>query len=201
MCIQVSLCLYCDLYVFTMISMCLLWSLCVYYDLYVFSMISMCFLWSLCVYYDLYVYKMISLVTAQLREAKWLTSSVSFPLLPSSLSRNWCMWIKSPRRPSFLYSNSQKCVTYFWFFHLFLIFFTYFWFFSYFLFFSPIFYFFHLFFIFFYYFLIFYYFWFFYYFCFPLKWMNNFDRKTIYIAFATESWNMYQDPVTSRFPL
>ena len=126
MCIRVSLCLYCDLYVFTMISMCLLWSLCVYYDLYVFSMISMCFLWSLCVYYDLYVYKMISLVMAQLREAKWLTSSVSFPLLPSSLSRNWCMWIKSPRRPSFLYSNSQKCVTYFWFFHLFLIFFTYF---------------------------------------------------------------------------
>ena len=62
MCILRSLCVYYDLYVYTMIPMCILRSLCVYYDLYVYTMISMCILRSLCVYYDLYGCKVVSVI-------------------------------------------------------------------------------------------------------------------------------------------
>ena len=68
LCLLRSLCLYYDLYVYTMISTCMLQSICVCYDLFVFGTISMCMLrslciftismcmqWSLCVNYDLYV--------------------------------------------------------------------------------------------------------------------------------------------------
>ena len=41
LCLKRSVCLYHDLYMFTMISICLPRSLCLYHDLYVFTMISM----------------------------------------------------------------------------------------------------------------------------------------------------------------
>ena len=52
---MLSLCVYCDLYVY------ILWSLFVYCDLYVYTMISLCILCSVCVYCDLYVHTVISM--------------------------------------------------------------------------------------------------------------------------------------------
>ena len=57
---QWFLCLLCDLYVYTMISMFILWSLCLYYDLYVYTMISV-FTMIFMLHGDLYVYSMISM--------------------------------------------------------------------------------------------------------------------------------------------
>ena len=83
MCLQRSLCVYNDLYVYTKISMCIKWSLCVFNNLnvyttifmwiqrllcvfnnlYVYTTIFMCIQHSLCVYNNLYVYTTILMIS------------------------------------------------------------------------------------------------------------------------------------------